>query len=254
MMFWFKKAVIVLTSPLMVLFGLLAIGFVMKWRGWGGKWAARLVLASAVGLLLISIGPTGELLLSPIEDRYEVVEDPQQLAGTTHIIVLGGGYTHRADGPVTSELAEPSLVRLNEGIRLHRAVEGSRLVVSGDSVTQPGTIAEAMAELAMDLGVDESDIDVLATARDTGEEAAAVGGITDENSQVVVVTSASHMPRAMRIFARRGIDATAAPTHHMTTDAAFYRRPLWPAAGNIRRVERAVYEYIGLTWVFIGGD
>ena len=253
-MFWFKKMVIILISPLTVLFGVLALALVLKWRDIGGRWPGRIVVAACAGLLLVSIGPTGELMLSPIENRYEVIEDGAQIEGTTHVVVLGGGYTHRDDGLVTSELADASIVRLNEGIRLHRAVEGSRLVVSGDSVTQPGTIAEAMAELAISMGVDEASIDVLSTARDTGEEAAAVDGITDEDSRVVVVTSASHMPRAMLLFERQGIDATAAPTQHMTTEAPFFRRSLWPAAENIRRVERAVYEYVGLLWVMVGGS
>lgn len=253
-MFWIKKVVVALTSPLAVLLIILAVALALQWRDRGGEWPGRLVVVASAGFLLISIGPTGELMLSPVENRYESIDDPAQIEDATHIVVLGGGYTAREDGLVTSKLAHATIVRLNEGLRLVRAVDDATLVVSGDSVTQRGSIAEAAADLAVDLGVKRESIVALDTPRDTGEEAAAVDELVGEDARVVVVTSASHMPRAMRLFERRGIDATAAPTHHMTTDAPFYRRGLWPRAENIRRVERATYEYIGLTWVALGGS
>ena len=253
-MFWIKKLIILLISPLGVLLLMMAAGFLLRWRQIGGPWGRRLVVASALGLFLVTIGPTGQLLLAPLENSHPPLADVTEAAGATHVVVLGGGYTPREKGPVTSELAPASTIRLAEGIRLHRLLGDTTLVVCGASVGQPGSTAEALYELATDLGIPESELMLADSARDTAEEAAAVKALVDPGDTVIVVTSASHMSRAMRLFDRTGVDAIAAPTNHLAAAAPFRPANLWPSARNVRRVERATYEYTGLIWISLGGS
>lgn len=254
-MFWIKKLIIVFISPLGLLLTLLVVGLLLSWRNIAGGWPRRIIIASTLGLVLVSTGPMGELLLAPLERGHEPLIDPTTVAGATHVVVLGGGYIHRPKGPVTAELTPASTVRLNEGIRIHGLLEDSTLVVSGAAVGQPGSTAEAMAELAVDLGVPKEEIAVADTPRDTGEEALIVRDMTEgDDHRVIVVTSASHMTRSLRLFERAGVDAVAAPTHHLTTGSVFRLGNLWPAARNVRRVERAIYEYVALIWIALGGS
>lgn len=253
-MFWLKKFVVFLLSPLGIFLVLLAGGLFLAWRQRFGPWPRRLVIAAVVGLYAVSCGPTGELLLSPLEDRHPSLVDPSPADDATHVVVLGGGYRHHTERPATSNLVPSSMIRLAEGIRVHQALDDASLVVSGAAVTQPRSTAEAMADLARELGVSEDDIVVSDTPRDTAEEAAAVDRLVGDDHHVVLVTSASHMPRAMTLFERQGITVTAAPTHHLTGGAVFAADELMPRAQNLHRVERALYEYTALLWVALGGS
>ena len=256
-MFWIKKIVALLISPLGLLLLLLLVGLLLAWRQIGGAWPKRVIVFASLAIAVVCCGPTGELLLAPLENPHAPLTDPttvESTSGTTYVVVLGGGYSHRADGPVTSELTPASTVRLNEGIRIHRALDDSMLVVSGAAVSHPGSTAEAMAELALAMGLSESEILIAETPRDTAEEAGVVYDITSRDDTIILVTSASHMTRSLRLFERTGIDAIAAPTHHLTTANPLSIGSMWPSAANIRRVERAIYEYTGLIWISLGGS
>ena len=253
-MFIIKKAVVVLISPLGILLFLLLAGLIAHRFAGLRPWPRRVALAAAAGLLLVTIGPTGEILIAPLEGRHPPLTDLQDIDDDVHIVVLGGGSYHRPDGPITAELSPASLVRLNEGIRLHRKLESSTLVVCGASVGHPGSTAESMAHIAGELGVSSDRIAVAHQARDTYEEALAVGELIEPGTSVILVTSASHMPRAVRLFDRAGVDVIAAPTHYLTSDSLWRPGDLWPSSRNVRRVERALYEYVGLFWITLGGS
>lgn len=253
-MFWIKKIVGLLLSPLAILLGLLVAGLFLVWRGRGGAWSKRLVVFCIVSLFAVSCGATGQLMLAPLEWKYPALVDPNTAAEATRVVVLGGGYEHRPNHSVTSELSTMSTVRLNEGIRLHRAIDDTELVVSGAAIGESGSTAQGMADLARQLGVPPDEITLLDTPLDTAEEAEAVASLSGEDETVVVVTSASHMPRAMGFFEREGVDAIPAPTHHLTTDTLLSAGEWIPAAHHVYRVERAIYEYVGLLWMSLGGS
>lgn len=253
-MFWIKKLVVLLISPLAVGLLVVAAGLFLVWRNHAERWGRRLVVVGLLGLTFASCGPTGELLLRPLEYQYAPVVDAGTLDDPSRVVVLGGGFYHREHGPVTSELTASSTARLMEGIRLYRALEDAKLVVSGAGIVRSGSTAESMASVARETGVPDEDLVVADTPRDTASEAGVVAEMTGEDGHVALVTSASHMPRAMMLFDRRGVDARPAPTHHLTTETPFRLSNLWPTARNVRRVERAVYEYVAIAWVWLGGS
>lgn len=256
MIFWLKKLVALFTSPLGLLLLVLVVGLLLAWRKRAGPWPGRLIVAAAVGLVLVCCGPTGDLLLRPLEQRHAplVDVDVEGAREATFVVVLGGGLTSREGGPVTSELNTSSTIRLVEGIRHHRALGTTTLIVSGAAVTQQRSTADALAQVALDLGVSESELALADGARDTAEEAAAVLDLAGPGATVIVVTEASHMPRAMLLFERAGLNPIAAPTLHRASPRLFVLGSLWPSARNVRKVERAFYEYIALLWIALGGS
>lgn len=253
-MFWIKKLVALLLSPLAICLGVALAGLLMRWRKQGGPWGIRLVVISVFGVLAISCGATGQLLLAPLESQYSTFSISDVESHPAYVVVLGGGYNGDDNRSTTAELAPGSTIRFAEGLRIHRAIEDTTLVVSGAAVGESRSTAEAMGSLAEELGVPAEEIIVSSTPRDTAEEAEAIAGLVGDDDTIVLVTSASHMPRAMHLFDRHQIDAVAAPTHHLTANSLLDLGEWWPSAMHVRRVERAVYEYVALLWVNLGGS
>ncbi|MEJ2700306.1 MAG: ElyC/SanA/YdcF family protein, partial [Desulfuromonadales bacterium] len=144
-------------------------------------------------------------------------------------------------------LSATGLVRLDEGIRLYRQLPAARLVLSGGPVYGSDTMAEGYARAALALGVPASALVKLDTPRDTAEEARAVRKLLGVGRPFLLVTSASHMPRAMRLFQRGGLKPIPAPTRHESLRENRSRfRYLVPSAQQLRKTERAFHEYVGM--------
>lgn len=77
-----------------------------------------------------------------------------------------------------------------------------------------------------------------------------------DSVQLVLVTSAIHMSRAMYLFQKTGLDPLAAPTNHLVKKGQ-QKKDFWywlPSSGNIKRMESAIHEYVGLFWYKLGGE
>ena len=172
-------------------------------------------------------------------------------AGPVRVLVLGAGHSPSAERPLSSELSATAIARLAEGVRLHRALPGSRLVTSGGG--RPPGMAATGAALAQSWGIEA--IDIHPTPANTAQEAR-VAAERFGDAPLVLVTSASHMPRAMALFRARGLDPIPAPTHylHPPPEADAWRvRAQRPSATGLRMSERAIYEYLGLAWAALRG-
>ncbi|SEL60649.1 ElyC/SanA/YdcF family protein [Ectothiorhodospira marina] len=240
-----------LVAALIMPFPLAALLAVLGGLLWafGRHLAARiLVIVALVGLLGAAWGPVAEGLLAPLESRYAPVSDPTTLEGVKAVVVLGGGWDPEGRGPASMRLGESSAQRLMEGVRLVKALPDARLLVSGadrDPAWDP--VAWGYAQAARELGMDAARILILDTPVDTAQEAYAVREVLAPGERFLLVTSASHMPRAVLHFQRAGLDPIAAPTRFKTGDRSGSILHFWlPSAQHLRKSERALYEYMGL--------
>lgn len=64
--------------------------------------------------------------------------------------------------------------------------------------------------------------------------------------RLLLVTSALHMPRAMRQFEAQGLIVFPAATDHEAVDAAWDIRKLLPDSESLDGSDRAIKEWIGL--------
>jgi uncharacterized SAM-binding protein YcdF (DUF218 family) len=126
-------------------------------------------------------------------------------------VVLGGGS--REDKALTPEdrLGDASLKRLLEGVRLSRLLPQSQLVLSGGDYQGISPDALVMQQVALEHGVARTRIILETASRDTTDQALF---LKDRLGQApfYLVTSASHMTRARRMFIRSGTQPIAAPT------------------------------------------
>lgn len=237
-----------LLSVIPVFWFLLAGAYFMHFRG--KKPAARWLFGLAFGgLLLASTGPLPILMISALENRYDSFSQRVKPNGNKplHILVLGGGHTSDARLPATNQLSVGALARLVEGIRIHRLHPESRLILSGYPGKDPVSNAQIMFEAALLLGVEATNMDTIPQPENTRQEAMAYLQKFGNQNPLIIVSTATHITRAMIWFRKAGLNPIPAPTHHSIKKSSASRQLWWlPDPGNIILTDRAIYEYAGI--------
>jgi uncharacterized SAM-binding protein YcdF (DUF218 family) len=95
-------------------------------------------------------------------------------------------------------------------------------------------------------GVEPSDINIITKGRNTETEAAALASILPTKN-ITLITSASHLPRAVYYFSRLNIQVVAVPVEHLSRRHIEISLGL-PNASSLYRSERAIHEYLGLIY------
>ncbi|NOH71108.1 envelope biogenesis factor ElyC [Vibrio pectenicida] len=245
-MFELKKIVSSLLMPLpaMLIIGVVGLMFIMFTRK--QKTGCFVVLFSFIGIFLIAFQPVTSRLLLPLERQYSAFFPVDETID--YVMVLGSGHVVDDKIPPTSELSRTGLMRLSEGIRIMRMYPGSKLILSGYAGGSDVSNARMMAKVALALGVTKSDIILLETARDTWEEARQAAAFV-KLKKLVVVTSASHMKRALNEFYSAGLKPYPAPTNYL---AQLNVDQVWakysPKAVYLEQTERYWHETLGLIW------
>ncbi|QBH95817.1 envelope biogenesis factor ElyC [Limnobaculum zhutongyuii] len=249
MLFILKKIIGNLLLPLPFLLLLMAIALLLLWFSRWQKSAKTLLTVSWLGLLLLSLQPVADRLLMPIENQYATYQKNEPI---DYIVVLGGGYTYNPEWAPSSNLFPNSLPRVTEGVRLYRQHPGAKMIFTGaEAISNPLPNAKVAALVAESLGVPEQDIIVLPQAKDTIEEAQAVAQIAQQKT-LLLVTSANHLPRAMRIFQKEGLNPIPAPANQLATLGPLNPwEKAFPSAFYLSHSERAWYETLGNLWLTI---
>jgi uncharacterized SAM-binding protein YcdF (DUF218 family) len=172
------------------------------------------------------------------------------------IMVLGEGFSADTNRPPAARFGDEGLKRIIEGVRLHRLLTNSTLLVSvaGPTVT-PEEKERVLGELLLVFGLQTNAVKVCASAWDTEDEVRWCKNVVGTN-RVIMVSSASHLPRAMLLARRHGLDAVAAPSGFFVdtvTQSPFSPSRLFPGSGNLYNSERAMNEYLGLAWERVRG-
>jgi uncharacterized SAM-binding protein YcdF (DUF218 family) len=217
-MFVLSKIFLFFLNPGAWLAILLLLGTGLLWTRWqrAGRW---ILSASAIFIALISVLPVGTLLLTPLENRFPVV--PKLAGKIDGIIVLGGAVQQL----VTHHRGQPSLTggaeRMTEFIVLAKKHPTARLAFSGGSglvFNQSVKEADTARLFFRQFGLDTSRIVFEAESRNTFENA--VFTYQKLNPQPderwVLITSATHMPRAMGAFRKAGWQPIAYPVDFVT--------------------------------------
>ncbi|MCU0792951.1 MAG: YdcF family protein [Opitutaceae bacterium] len=136
-----------------------------------------------------------------------------------------------------------------------RALPDAWLVVCGPRIAgqregaRAPSHARVLADAAVELGFPRERIVEVDTPRDTAEEVAALALLAGAD-RVALVTSAWHLPRAMRLAEGAGLNALPCPADYLGgRDAAV--QPIayatWDAE-SLAYTTRAWREYLGMAW------
>jgi uncharacterized SAM-binding protein YcdF (DUF218 family) len=208
--------------------------------------STALWIAAASLVYLSAISPIADALLAPLESCYPPLGDFKDLPPVGYIVVLGSDYEPRDGIPITAAFEGDGLARIAEGVRLMRQIHGARLVVSGGAAGGHTPSATGYAVFAAEFGVDAGAIVKLDGPLDTAEEASSVAALVG-SSQFILVTSAYHMPRAMRLMQLAGAHPIPASTGQLAHRQPNFGAHGWiPSSASLRKTERALHEYMGL--------
>ncbi len=264
-MFALKKLLSAVLPPLPLLLSVMTLGLVLLCFTKKQRIGKALLTVGLALLALLSIEPLVRTFVHPLEDSY-----PPLLAKVTQasatlpdgspaprwVVVLGGGHSESRSLAPIQQLSAPTLVRLAEGIRLQRLLPESRLVLSGGSNSAGTSEATVLAAAGVSLGAPADRMVFESMSRDTFDEVRVLRALLGEE-RFALVTSAVHLPRAMAMFRRAGMNPIPAPTDYLAFGESAgmdHVLGLIPHAGAALTIERALHEYLGLLWARLRGQ
>jgi len=161
--------------------------------------------------------PIADLIMQPLEDRARTLATDAPTDGYTVILVLGGIARPSSSGSNRRPDWGNAADRVLLAARLYQAGVAPRIIASGGSFEMAdGTTsvpeAELMRTLLQDLGVPIEAIVLEPRSRNTRENARESRKLLNNEDKIALVTSAYHMPRAMREMQSVGLHAFAFPT------------------------------------------
>ena len=248
--FFAKKIVSLLLYPLGMVLVLLIAGMLVWRRKPLSRWSFALVSTGAILLLVASMPITARLLLEPLELAAGNYCDPEMLRerGVRHIVVLVGSVVLPDLSPADS--LGPLVPRVMEGIRLATALPTATLVLSGGCLPHIESDPEAMAVLPVQSGVAPERLVVKIGALDTADEARMLSRIVG-SEPFALVTSATHVNRAARLFQQQGTHPIPCPCARRVWREGPWYSWILPNATSLKETTDAVHEYIGDVWARI---
>lgn len=187
---------------------------------------------------------------------------PQEEYEATDVLVLLGGGTDPMEYPRQIVEVNSAGDRVLYAAHLYRQGKAANILISGGNidwlVSSPSTGAEDMALLLQMMGVPEDAIWLETESRNTYENAVFSQRILEEKGidRVLLVTSAMHMPRSVKLFERQGLQVIPAPTDFIITQAGWENNygnsierkiiNFFPSADNLSLTTRSLKEYIGM--------
>lgn len=211
--------------------------------------AFRLSWLTLIVVLFIGFIPVGDIILQPIERAFPANPDLRQVDG---IIVLGGGEE-------AASTAYWGQLQLNEGAERYTAAlelahrfQSARILFTGgsgrvrDVMGSDTSEADVAREFFLGQGIGRERLLLEGKSRNTAENARLSLEIAAPKSGEtwVLVTSAFHMPRAMRRFEASGWRGLVAwPVDYRT--AGFVDGLGWDLTGNLKTLTIAIRERAG---------
>lgn len=221
-------------------------------------WVRRILWAAVILLWLFGNQWVSAGLTRSLEWRNL---PPKNLPQNSVVVVLGGG-TEAAQYPRQMSELGAAGDRVTYALKLYRDGVADQLLLSGGNIEWLGSGkssgAEEMAQLLQLMGIPPGKMILQTKSRNTYEDALFCAEILNELGvqQIVLVTSASHMPRSLALFQKQGLQVIAAPADFGVTQDSWQNlwRPsfgdvmvhLIPNASDLSASQIALKEYIGL--------
>ncbi len=213
-----------------------------------------LIVAASVALVAIGGLPISSLIVIPLEDRFPAPALPSHVDG---IVVLGGSISPKLSVARGRPAVRDASDRLFGAAALARQFPDARLILCGGIVTSyPHAVPEAavMRELLVSIGVQPERLEIENKSRNTHENAVYAMELAQPKAGEtwLLVTSGTHMPRAIGSFRKAGWSVMPYPVDYLTDGTASLGFS-FELSKELRRMDTAAHEWVGLLGYFLLG-
>lgn len=240
------------------------------------KKIGRMLILSAIAcFLLFGYGVGSDRYLYRLERTYSPVElntESIEKCQEPSIVVLGQGLPEKSDLPLRYQTTPSFQMRLQEGARLYKELPRAQLFISLAGEVDVAIKQQYLDTYAKDHGLVRERMYVISEARDTSDEARLALDRMKAKS-LFVVTSASHLPRAVKIFTkelehrkvpyrvvtvegvgcgcqnRNELLLVPVPSDYTAVAPCQYSFHVWalplPSLNGFNTFQRALYEWLG---------
>lgn len=200
-----------------------------------------------ISFYLLGLRPIKNLLVTPLENCCPVAKD----ISCQVLIVAGGGVIERSPEKNLKPVLTDSSLRRCLAAYAYWKKSNCPIIVSGGTPLYQGTPeAVVMADFLQFIGIPKNFIIVEPLSRNTFENVENIKKILQEKKwqKIGVITSAVHMPRAMKIFKRQKIQANALPTNYYADWTPYSWFDFLPSAHELEQSFSALHEYVGIVY------
>jgi uncharacterized SAM-binding protein YcdF (DUF218 family) len=237
-------------SNLLPAIGLLGVMIAFVRPGRIGLWLASLGIG---GTLIAGLLPIANIVIRPLEERFpKYQDDGRPIDG---IIVLSGAVDLARSfdrGEFSLNEAAERFVSFAEMARRHPE---ARLVYTGGSIGKSRSEAQLAAEQMKRLGLSTERLLIETASGTTWDNARNTKALLGASAQGrwVLITSASHMPRAVGSFQQVGLTVIPYPVDYQTRGRTDSIRPFTIVGHGLQRLDIAVKEWLGLFGYYMSG-
>jgi len=249
MFFYLSKIIWFFLQPSSVLLFLAFIGILLV--GTERQHLGRKLALAAISMLIIfGFSPLGNILIQPLEDRFQrtLIKDGMKIDG---IVILGGSVETAVSRNRSSIATNQANERLIEGAKLARRWPNAKIIFSGGSASilnRESSEAVLAKKMLMDLGIDGDRIMPDNNSSNTIENAqeSLILAKPKSGENWLLVTSAFHMPRSMGCFRQVGFTVLPWPVDYRTRGPQDASRFFSAPSAGLRRIDIVTREWIGL--------
>lgn len=202
-----------------------------------------------IGVMVVTTTPLADWCTRRIESSVEAYR-PEREGQLAAVVVLGGG-THQ--GPWRAELSSAG-DRIMYGAQLYLQNHTLRLITTGDATLgvsrDSSSPREHTIELWSGLKIPEDVIGSL-QGQNTFQEIQSLKNIFEQfnGERVGLLTSALHLPRAMRLAKAQGLDVVPLAADHISTSEPLTYLDFIPSSGPLNLLAACQHEF--MAW-FVG--
>ena len=239
MSIYLHKILPLLISPL-VLFIALTLFYAIRYR-------LKVLFVSAIALSILSTPITTHLLWKKLESGYTLKAAKSLIKSDAIIVLSGNGSIANTEQGPMFQWSDPD--RFFGGIALFKANKAPILIFTGGKLpwdTGDKTEGDYLKDEAILQGVPEEHIYVTQVVQNTAQEANAVKALLDdENSKIILVTSAFHMPRASELFETKEFDVIPFPVDFKSTKKKLTVMSFIPSTLGLHGAFTGLREFLG---------
>ena len=222
------------------------------------KWQNTVIIATLVILFIAGNRWVAYSLTRSLEWQHL---SPAEIPPSEVIVVLGGG-TEPAQSPRPIVELNSAGDRVLYAAYLYQQGKAPLLLLSGGNIdwlnAQESTPAGQMAAVLEMMNVPASALWLESESLNTYENAVNCAAILTEKgiNRVILVTSATHMPRSLALFETQGLEVIPAPTDFKVTEEGWLAlwqpnlsaqlTQLMPNVSNLSMTTTALKEYLGI--------